>query len=432
MLTLLCSRVPAAQTAAGPSNRYTPKDDVEIGRAAAAAVERRLPVLHDETVTRYLESVVCRVVAAIPSGLQYPEFQYRVTVIDVRDRNAHALPGGPIYLDRGLIESARTAGELAGVIAHEVGHVALRHGTAQATRATESAVATLADALLAALDEDRAGGIRSGHHPADGATAFSRSAPEYEREADALGLLVMARAGYDPREMAAVLQALGGTAPTWPTDHGESVRRLEAIVRDAASLRVERPAHDGPAFERARARLRETGRVPTLDPKRPGHIEPASARFTTYTEQNLFRVRVPSNWRELADGDAVVFAPPGGYGDTGGQMVFTHGVEIGVAPRVGDDLRDATDALIALLASDSPNLRRLSDVARFSLGNQAGVRAVLSNVSEVTGHEERMEILTTLLRDGRLFYALVVAPSHSFASDEPTFRQVISSIAIIE
>ena len=431
MVALQCGGALFAQTAAGPSNACTRKDDVEIGREAAAVVERRLPVLHDETVSRFLDSVVHRLVAAIPSELQCPEFQYRVTVIDVRQPNAHALPGGPIYVNRGLMESARTSGELAGAIAHEIAHIALRHGTARATRETEFAFA-LSRALLAALDEGPPGGIRSDPQLADGAAALLRFGPECERQADALGLLVMTRAGYDPREMAAVVGALGGTDREWPTDHGESERRQEAVVRQAALLRVEHPARDRAAFERARARLRGMGRATTLDRKGPVGIEPASAGFTTYTERNVFRVRVPSDWRGLADGDAVVFAPAGGYGEAGGQTVFTHGVEIGLAPRDGDDLRRATGALIDLLASDNPSLRQLSDLDRSSLANQPAVRAVLSNASEVTGQEERMEIVTTLFRDGRLFYALVVAPRRTFASYEPTFRRVISSIAIIE
>jgi len=448
LLVLLWRGALIAQTVAGPPNAYTPQDDVEIGLYAAALVERRLPVLHDEAVSRYLTSVVRRLVAALPSELQHPEFHYSVQVIDVREVNAHALPGGPIFVDRGLIESARTPGELAGVIAHEIGHIALRHGTAQATRVTEFTAAALARALLAAFDEGRAGGIGSEKGPVDGATALLQFAPEDERQADALGVLVMARAGYDPHDMAGMLRTISRADRTWLIDHGESERRHEAIVREAASLRVENPVRDTPAFERARTRLRGMAPAPTmaaalrnglrrdatpsLDLKRPGRIEPASARFTTYAERNLFRVRVPSNWRELADSNAVVFAPRGAYGHTGGQTVFTHGVEIGLAPRNSDDLRRATDALIDLLASDSPNLRRLSDDDRSSLANQPAIRVVVSNVSEVTGQEERMEIVTTLLRDGRLLYALVVAPRDHFDQYEPTFRRVVSSIAIIE
>ncbi len=447
LLTLLWHGALIAQTAAAPPNGFTPQDDGEIGLHAAALVERRLPVLHDEAVSRYLTSVVRRLAAALPSELQHPEFHYSVQVIDVREVNARALPGGPIFIDRGLIESARTTGELAGVIAHELGHIALRHGTAQATRVTEFTSAALARALLGGFDEGPAGGLGSGHEPVDGATALLRFAPECERQADALGVLVMARAGYDPHDMAAILRTIGRADGTWLIDRGESAR-YEAIVRDAASLRVANPVRDTPAFERARARLRGMAPAPTtaaalrnrlrraatpsLDLKRPGRIEPSSVRFTTYAERNLFRVRVPSNWRELADSNAVVFAPRGGYGQTGGQTVFTHGVEIGLAPRNSDDLRRATDALIDLLASDSPHLRRLSDDDRSFLANQPAVRVVVSNVSDVTGQEERMEIVTTLLRDGRLLYALVVAPRDHFDRYEPTFRRVVSSIVIIE
>ena len=91
---------------------------------------------------------------------------------------------------------------------------------------------------------------------------------------------------------------------------------------------------------------------------------------------------MPSNWRALPDGTAVVFAPRGAYGDAGGQTVFTHGVEIGLVPRDSDDLRSATDALIALLASDNPNLRRLSDDDRVRLANRPALRAEMSNVSD--------------------------------------------------
>src|SRR6185436_7701870 len=73
-------------------------------------------------------------VAAIPSEFQHREFQYYFKVVNARDINAFALPGGPMYVNRGMIESAGREGEMAGVMAHEIAHVALRHGTAQATK----------------------------------------------------------------------------------------------------------------------------------------------------------------------------------------------------------------------------------------------------------------------------------------------------------
>ena len=217
-------------------------------------------------------------------------------------------------------------------------------------------------------------------------------------------------------------------------------RRQSACIASAAWLSLLWPgglvpqAAVGPrngGMPREEVEVRE-GVASQIGRYHPGPIEPTSARFAVYTERHLFQARVPSNWHVLPDGDSVVFAPRGGYGPAGGEVVFTHGVEIGLAPRGGDDLADATDALIDLLSSDSPQLRRLSDLGRCSLANQPAVRAVVSSVSEVTGQEERMEIVTTLLGDGRLFYALVVAPRDAFASYEPTFRRVLASIAIIE
>src|SRR5439155_17794952 len=64
----------------------------------------------------------------------HPEFDYRFTWVNARDINAFALPGGPMYINRGMIEAAHNEGELAGVMAHELSHVALRHATAQATK----------------------------------------------------------------------------------------------------------------------------------------------------------------------------------------------------------------------------------------------------------------------------------------------------------
>src|SRR5215813_10658911 len=116
------------------SNKFSVQDDVKLGRQAAQEAEGQFPLLRDETVRGYVENVGRRLVAAIPSEFQHPEFQYYFKVVNARDINAFALPGGPMYVNRGMIEAAKTEGEMAGVMAHEISHVALRHGTAQATR----------------------------------------------------------------------------------------------------------------------------------------------------------------------------------------------------------------------------------------------------------------------------------------------------------
>ena len=81
-------------------NKYKPSDDVRVGRQAAAEAERQFPLLRDAEVTAYVESVGQRLVAAIPPEFQHPEFRYYFKVLNARDINAFALPGGPMYVSR--------------------------------------------------------------------------------------------------------------------------------------------------------------------------------------------------------------------------------------------------------------------------------------------------------------------------------------------
>src|ERR1044072_4513419 len=98
------------------SNKYSVQDDVKLGRQAAQEAEQQFPLLRDEATQDYVERVRNRLVSAIPSQFQHSEFQYYFKVVNARDINAFALPGGPMYVNRGMIEAARTEGEMAGVM----------------------------------------------------------------------------------------------------------------------------------------------------------------------------------------------------------------------------------------------------------------------------------------------------------------------------
>src|SRR5438093_8196557 len=149
---VLTAGVASAQTrVVPPKNSYTPAQDVELGRQAAAQAEQQLPILRDDLVTSYVETIGDRLVRAIPPELQHPEFRYGFKVVNVREINAFALPGGPMFVNRGMIEAAHTEGEVAGVMAHELSHVVLRHGTAQASKATKYEIGQVAGAVLGAI-----------------------------------------------------------------------------------------------------------------------------------------------------------------------------------------------------------------------------------------------------------------------------------------
>jgi len=132
MVSVLASSTISGQTTLKPGfNLFSTDQDVEIGRQSAVEVERQLPILDDRSIEAYVNAIGRRLAGVAP-GAKYP---YQFKVVNASDINAFALPGGFMYLNRGLIEAAANEGQLAGVIAHEMAHVALRHGTNQASKA---------------------------------------------------------------------------------------------------------------------------------------------------------------------------------------------------------------------------------------------------------------------------------------------------------
>jgi beta-barrel assembly-enhancing protease len=438
-----------------PKNKYTPKDDVQLGREAAGQVEQQLPILRDDNVSSYVSDIGRRLVEAIPADQRFPEFQYTFKVVNVREINAFALPGGPMYVNRGMIEAAKSEGEVASVLAHEISHVALRHGTAQATKATKYEIGTIAGAVLGAIVGGRTGSAIAQGTQFGLGTAFLRFSREFEKQADLEGSQIMARSGYDPRDMANMFRTIeqqgGPGGPQWMSDHPNPGDRYNYINKEAQSLRVENATRDTRAFQSVQSRLKQMAPAPTTEDatknagnrtpssRSPGgetavtgKVERPSSRFQTYTEGNVFRVSVPNNWRELPGNNSVTFAPEGGYGTLNQQSMFTHGVEAGLARNETHDLQTATDELIQSLAQSNPRMGRPSGYERATTGGRSGLRAVLSNVSDVTGKKERIELFTALLQDGTLFYLIGVAPEDEFNLYEPVFRKVAGSVQFVK
>ena len=446
---LVTVTVSAQTQITAPPNKYSLADDVKLGREAAQQVEQQMPVMRDEQVNSYLRDIGRRLVNAIPPNLQHPEFQYSFTGVNLREINAFALPGGPMFVNRGMMEKAHSEGEIAGVMAHELSHVALRHGTAQATKATPYEIGTIAGAVLGAIVGGRAGSVIAQGTQFGLGAAFLRFSREYEKEADLLGTHIMAGAGYDPRDMANVFRAIeqenGPGGPQWLSDHPNPGNRYEYINQEAATLRVQNPIGSSRDFQQLQAHLHalppapsaeEAARTASRTPRggaapdvrpTPGRVEAPASQYQTYDEGNLFRVAVPANWHELPGNNAVTFAPEGAYGTLNGQNVFTHGVQIGVDRNESHDLSTATDELVQGLAQSNPRLRRAADYSRTSVGGQPGLQAVLSNVSDVSG-EERIAVYTTLLPDGSLFYLLGVAPAAQFSSYDQAFTRIVRSL----
>jgi len=449
---VLASLLTAQTKITPPKNSYSLEQDIQLGREAAAEVQKQLPIMRDDEVTSYVQDIGRRLVNGIPSDQQHAGFRYTFDVVNVKEINAFALPGGPMFVNRGMLEAAQTEGEVAGVMAHEISHVALRHGTAQASKAQKYQFGAIAGAVIGAIIGGRVGDVVAQGAQFGLGTAFLRFSREYEREADIEGAQIMARAGYDPRDMANMFKTIekqgGSGGPEWLSDHPNPGNRIELITREAASIRVENVNRDTRPFERVRTHLRTLPAAPTTEqatknakrggglPRREGgaiaaRVEPPSSRYTQYNEGDVFQVSVPSNWREMGGSAAVTFAPDGAYGQLNGQSVFTHGTEIGIARNESHNLQTATEELIDSLAQGNPKMSRPSNFRRASLAGRTGLQTTLSNVSDATGKSETIQVVTTLMQDGNLMYLIAVAPQDEFGSYQSAFQRVVGSVRLM-
>ena len=188
--------------------RSSPANDVEMGLQAAEEIRRELPVMQDDAVTSYVERLGHRLTAVIPAELQRNEFRYTFETVNVREINAFALPGGPMFMHRGMIEAAAREGEVVGVMAHELSHVLLRHGTAQATKAEKFQFGSIAGAIAGAVIGGNLGAAVAKGSQIGIGSVLLRFSRDYEKQADLLGAQIMSRAGYDARDMASMFRTI--------------------------------------------------------------------------------------------------------------------------------------------------------------------------------------------------------------------------------
>src|SRR5688572_22333300 len=148
-VALLTAVAVSAQTKiALDPNKHSPQQDVQLGQEAAAQARKELPMLNDDRVDDYVARVGETLVRAIPPEFRHSGFNYTFDVVNQKEINAFALPGGPMFLNRGMMEAAKSEAEMAGVMAHEISHVALRHGTAQASGGQAAQIGGIAGQIL--------------------------------------------------------------------------------------------------------------------------------------------------------------------------------------------------------------------------------------------------------------------------------------------
>ncbi|HST51785.1 MAG TPA: M48 family metallopeptidase [Pyrinomonadaceae bacterium] len=237
-------------------NLFSPEQDVELGKLSAEEVTRQLPLLRDERTTRYVQRLGERLAAKAPGY----RFTYKFFVISSPEVNAFSLPGGYVFVNSGAVAAARDEGELAGVLAHEIAHVALRHGTNQASKAY---VAKTGRDVLDAVTGGRRNEVGAFADAFAGNCAnviFMKLNRSAELQADAEGARMMAAAGYDPHDMANFFARLGEQsnehAPEFLSDHPDPLSRVAALEEIIPMLgRAPQPSRDTAEFRAVRSRL---------------------------------------------------------------------------------------------------------------------------------------------------------------------------------
>jgi beta-barrel assembly-enhancing protease len=479
-----------AQTRIRPGfNLFSVEQDQEIGRQSAAEAEQQLPILNDKPTTRLVNAIAQRLAHVAPGA----DFPYQFKLVNASDINAFALPGGYLYLNRGLIEAAGSEGMLAGVMAHEMAHVALRHGTNQVSKAY------LGQTGLGILGGLIAQDNRSTEKTMNAVGGFGLNAlflkfsRTDEEQADIVGAQMLAKAGYDPKDMVAFFQLLEGKKKREPSkveqffsSHPTPGDRAARVKAEMKMLKIRTtPAVGG--FTQVRSRLQQMAPAQSMQqiaqaagPTPSGRslingstsvaragtsqaVERASTQFRTFEQRRqFFTMEYPSNWRvyEPVNGSGVTMAPEGGYVDNGGQerdliqgVIINHydpfnedgddrflgsyGSSQGflsASPSRGGDrtqLARATNDLLGGILRTNPNLKMVPDSQRNDRINGAdALSVVLSGRSPVTGEEERVTLFTRELSDEHVIYALFIAPAAEYGSLRPTFDRMVSSLQV--
>jgi beta-barrel assembly-enhancing protease len=416
-----------------PWNMYSPETDVQVGRQNAESLKKHLPLCNDPKVDAYLTKLGLKLVAKLPTrGVQYP---WEFHCVNSKEINAFALPGGYVFVNRGAIEVSDNEAQLAAVMAHELSHVALRHGTAQASKAQ---IMQGAAGIFGGLFGGSTGGALLTQGVALGAGSvllhYSRSD---ETQADVLGTQTLYDSGYDPRAMAQFFEKLeaetqGKNPPQFLSDHpnpGNRVARVDEEIDKLGGV----PANakrDSAEFEAVKLEVLALPVVKAPTVATAGAAPAPSGSFVEY-QTSAYALKVPENWTKFEDKGSVTFAPDGGIAQSGS---LAYGVIVSVKQVQADTsehaLENATQALIRELGKTNPGLKVTREPGRVQLNGRPGLSTYLSNASPAGGLETGW--LITVRQPQGLVSFLCVAPQAAYPEYEKTFTAVLDSVRFTE
>jgi Zn-dependent protease with chaperone function len=255
----------------GGLNFFSKDQEIKMGMGYAAEVEKQVPILRDQYVENYINDLGTRIARAS----RRPGIEYHFNVVNTADVNAFAVPGGFVYVNRGLLEKADNESEVAGVLAHEIGHVVGRHSTRQLSKQLLTVGILTAASVAAGVKSDTAAQLIQQGGGAFAFFTFMKYSRNMEREADLLGAHALYEAGYDPNSMLTFFEKLRqisghdpGKFETFLSTHPSPAERIENIGGEIQTMKdTGRRQTDSPDFADLKHYLTELPPPPKQPPK---------------------------------------------------------------------------------------------------------------------------------------------------------------------
>ena len=459
-----------------PGNVGVSKQQQEqLGLKAEGEVYQQMPVLPDSSaVTQYVQQLGRRLVAVIPAGKSWP---YQFHVIQQKDINAFALPGGPIFINVGTITAADNEAELAGVMAHEMSHVYMQHSIkGMEKEQMTQGVAGLLGGILGSIIGGAGGALANLGAQQVGGLLSLRYSRKDEAQADAVGAIIMYKAGYDPRALPQFFQKLeqsgGPGGPQFLSDHPNPGNRVEAVDKEIANWPHKNLQENNPAFppakqEAARVQAysaqeiaqgaksgrwaqenRKNGAIPANVPVSStapagaagaGNASLANVSYQqvkpskNYTRFNQGGIAIdyPSNWKAAASQREITIAPPAGVSQSG----IAYGVVIGASQDPNaSDLDQATQDLIQNLQQSNPGLQQSGSIKSISVRGTQGRSADLMGNSPIEQNGKPLPehdwLVTVPSPQGGLVFQVFIAPERDFSRVRPTYEHMLNSLQL--
>jgi predicted Zn-dependent protease len=417
-------------------NLFSVDQEIEIGRQNAAQVAKKYPLLPDsDPIAQYVQRLGRRLTAQLPQ----PTYPFQFHVINQKEINAFALPGGPVYVNLGAIRACSNEAQLAGVMAHEISHVYMRHSTHQASK---EAVAQLPLGVVGAMLGGSMGGqlAQIGMQITAG-SVFLKYSRDAESQADHVGAQLMYDTGYDPYQLALFFARLeeegGARGAQFFSDHPNPGNRSEAIRKEIASFPPKQFMESTDEFARIhQLAIGGQGPYDARDRNDRGRSRGSvgaatvSGNFQTFSH-SAYSITYPENWQVHGDAQSsVTIAPANGIVNN----AVAYGAIISdYQPDNPTDIDESTRQLITYLRQGNPALKAIGNPEDVTVNRVHGKSVDLIGRSALTDgggqpQRERDWLVTLPSYDGSIIYVVFISPDGEFMSMRPTYEQMLRTL----